>query len=220
MPAPKCELDHASPWQLLIATILSAQSTDKGVNRVTPDLFSRYPTPGALARAPQEEVEVVVKSTGFFRNKAKAIREASRLLHEEFGGEVPKTIAEMIRLPGVARKTANVVLGTGYGIPSGIPVDTHVIRLSGLLGLSDEKDPVKIERDLCALFPEEEWIATGHRLVLHGRYLCTARNPDCPRCPLNEICPSAQRPPEGSVDARARREGELVEAKGELPEEG
>jgi endonuclease III len=190
MPAPRVELDFADAWQLLVATILSAQSTDKNVNRVTPELFARYPTPQALADAPQEAVEEVVKSTGFYRNKAKAIRAASRALVDEHGGEVPRTMDEMLELPGVARKTANVVLGSAYGIATGMVVDTHAGRVAKRLELTEHTDPKKVERDLCELFPQESWIDMGHRLVLHGRYVCTARNPACPSCLVADVCPS------------------------------
>lgn len=214
IPSPKTELDFGNAWQLVVATILSAQSTDKMVNKVTPILFARWPTPDALAGASQEDVEQVVKSTGFFRNKAKAIRAASRVVVEKFGGEVPRTIEEAMELPGVARKTANVVLGSAYGIATGIVVDTHVQRVAQRLTLTEQKDPVKIEQDLCALFPRKTWIDTGHRLVLHGRYVCLARRPLCERCPLNELCPAAERPPEGKWIDRAEVERKIVETRG------
>ena len=197
MPAPRCELDHANAWQLLVATILSAQSTDARVNQVTPELFRRWPDPASLGAASQADVKEVVKSTGFFRNKARAIRETSRALADEHGGQVPRSLEALLELRGVARKTANVVLGVAYGLPSGLVVDTHVARVAQRLGLTREEDPVRIERDLCALFPREEWVATGLRLVLHGRYLCTARKPACARCLFNELCPSREQPGEG-----------------------
>lgn len=215
IPEPRCELDHRSPWELLVATILSAQSTDRTVNRVTPEVFRRWPDPAALAAADRAEIEAVVKSTGFFRNKARAIQEAARVIAAEHGGQVPREMDAMLALPGVARKTANVVLGTAYGIASGIVVDTHVSRVAARLGLTRETDPVKIEADLCALFQERTWIDTGHRLLLHGRYVCLARAPLCERCPLNEPCPSREAAPAGAVKARAQRERELVEARGE-----
>ncbi len=218
MPHPPCELDFASPWQLLVATILSAQSTDKMVNRVTPILFGRWPSPAELAAASQEDVEAVVKSTGFFRNKAKAIREAARLVAERHGGEVPRTVEELVELPGVARKTANVVLGTAYRITAGITVDTHAGRVARRLGLTREEDPAKVEQALCELFPREAWIDTGHRFVLHGRYVCLARKPRCARCPLAELCPSAEADGEGSWELRAAREGAVVASRGEPPE--
>ena len=197
IPEPRCELDHANAWQLLVATILSAQSTDARVNQVTPELFRRWPDAASLGAASQEEVEAVVKSTGFFRNKARAIREASQALAERHGGEVPRSLEAALELRGVARKTANVVLGVAHGLPTGIVVDTHVARVAQRLGLTRDEDPVAIEQDLCALFPRDEWVATGLRLVLHGRYLCTARKPACERCPFNELCPSRERPGEG-----------------------
>ncbi len=190
IPEARCELDHESPYQLLIATILSAQSTDKLVNSVTPELFRRWPTPHDLAEATQEEVEEVVKKTGFYRNKAKAIRGAALKLVRDFGGEVPKTLEEAITLPGVARKTANVVIGTGYGIAVGFVVDTHIARVAKRLGLTEHDDPKRIEADLCALFPQTQWIDLGHRLLLHGRYRCLAKKPQCDGCPLADVCPS------------------------------
>lgn len=216
LPSPKCELDFHTPWQLVIATILSAQATDKLINRVTPVLFARWPTPRALADAAQEEVEEVVRSTGYFRNKAKAIRAASQVVADRFGGEVPKTMEEITELPGVARKTGNLVLGTAYRITTGIIVDTHAGRVARRLGLTTEEDPVDVEQDLCAAFPREAWIDTGHRLVLHGRYLCTAKAPRCASCPLAELCPSREAKGEGSWEARADAERRLVEARGEL----
>lgn len=215
IPEPQCELDFRTPWQLLVATILSAQSTDRMVNKVTPVLFQRYPTSAALAAASQEDVEALVKQTGFFRNKAKAIREASRLVEENFAGEVPRTLEELVTLPGVARKTANVVLGNAYGLASGIAIDTHAGRVSRRLALTAEEDPVKVEKVLCDLFPREDWVNIGHRFVLHGRYICLARTPKCGACPLNELCPSANAPPEGHVDARAAAEWRIVSTRGE-----
>ena len=210
IPEPECELRFETPWQLLIATILSAQSTDATVNRVTPQLFRRWPTPEKLGRARQDAVEKVVKSTGFFRNKAKAIRAASQKVTEEHAGEVPRDMDEMCSLPGVARKTANLVLGTAYGIPSGILVDTHARRVAQRLELTQATDPVEVERDLCAVFPKRSWIDTGHRLVLHGRYVCKSRAPLCAGCPLNEVCPSAESAAEGRWTERARSEAALV----------
>ena len=190
VPEARCELNFRDGFQLLIATILSAQSTDKAVNAVTPALFARYPTPAALAGAALEELEVIIKRTGFFRAKSKSIRGAAQKLVEEFGGEVPRTLEQLTTLPGVARKTANVVLGTAYGIASGFVVDTHVARVSQRLGLTHESEPAKVERDLCALFPRERWVDMGHRILLHGRYTCLARAPMCAECPLNELCSS------------------------------
>lgn len=214
LPEPRCELEAASPWQLLVATILSAQSTDKRVNLVTPELFATYPTPAALAVARREDVERLVKSTGFFRNKAKAIQGASRLLVERHGGEVPRTLEALVELPGVARKTANLVLGTSYGLASGIVVDTHAARVAQRLGLTQESDPVRIERDLCARFPRASWPDTSHRLVLHGRYVCLARKPRCSQCPLAELCPSREAEPEGTWTARAVGERDVVASRG------
>jgi endonuclease-3 len=215
IPDPEVELDHGNAWELLIATILSAQSTDKTVNRVTPELFRHYPTPAELGAAPQEAVEAIVKSTGFFRQKAKAIREVSRIVAEEHGGEVPKTIDALTALPGVARKTANVVLGAAYAIASGIVVDTHVGRVARRLGLTRQEDPEKVEQDLCAIFAKKSWIDIGHRLLLHGRYLCLSRKPDCARCPLAEVCPAREAAPEGRWTERADREQKLVASHGE-----
>lgn len=208
IPDPHVELLFESPWQLLVAVILSAQSTDRTVNYVTPELFRRWPTPEALAAAAQEEVELVVKSTGFFRNKAKAIRGASQMLIDRFGGSVPRTLEQLVEVPGVARKTANVVLGAAYGLTSGIVTDTHAMRVAQRLGLTREEAPEKIEADLCRLFPESHWIALSHQLVLHGRHLCTARAPGCSRCALNELCPSRQAPPEAAWPERADAEAE------------
>jgi endonuclease-3 len=215
LPNPPCELDFASPWQLLVATILSAQSTDKMINKVTPALFARWPTPAALAAASQEDVEEAVKSTGFFRNKAKAIRGAAAGVCERFGGEVPRTVEELTSLPGVARKTANVVLGTAYRIGHGIAVDTHVGRVARRLELSEHDDPEKVEADLMRLFPQSEWIDTSHRLVLHGRYVCLARKPRCERCPIAELCPSREGElPASSWSERADAERERVLTRG------
>ncbi|MBI3549305.1 MAG: endonuclease III [Elusimicrobia bacterium] len=188
-PNPTCELDFKSPLQLLMATILSAQCTDKRVNMVTPALFKKYPDAKSLAAAEPSELEAVVRTTGFFRAKAKSIRETARLLVERFGGKVPRTMEELLVLRGVARKTANVVLGTAYGIAEGVVVDTHVKRLSFRLGLSEATDPVKIERDLMALVPRKDWIFFGHAMTWHGRRVCFAVSPNCPGCLLNTVCP-------------------------------
>lgn len=211
IPRPHVELAFGDPWQLLVAVILSAQSTDKRVNLVTPELFRRWPSPQALAEAEIAEVEEVIKSTGFFRNKTKAIRGASAMLVERFGGEVPRSMSELLELPGVARKTANVVLGSAFGIAAGVVTDTHAMRVAGRLALTPHEEPEKVEADLCQLFPAETWIRLGHRLVLHGRYVCVARAPDCTRCPLNELCPSRLVKPEGTWEARAAREAEEME---------
>jgi endonuclease-3 len=189
-PEARVELRNTSPLQLLIATILSAQCTDERVNQVTPALFRTWPDARALARAPLPELEKVIRSTGFFRAKARSIVSCCRALLERHGGEVPRTIEEMVRLPGVGRKTANVVLGAGYGIPSGIVVDTHMARVAGRLGLTKQTDPVKIERDLVAVIPREEWIFFSIATILHGRYVCQARLPRCGTCPLSPHCPS------------------------------
>lgn len=219
LPEPQCELDFASPWQLLVATILSAQSTDKMINKVTPALFQKWPTPADLARASQEDVEIVIKSSGFFRNKAKSIRGAAAMLTEMHQGEVPQTVDELTRLPGVARKTANVVLGTAFGIASGVTIDTHAGRVSRRLQLTEHDDPVKVERDLMDLFPKSAWIALGHRFVLHGRYVCLARKPKCDACPLNEVCPSREAAAKGTWKARAELEAKTVAARGAVDEE-
>jgi endonuclease-3 len=190
-PDAKCALDFESPLQLLIATILSAQCTDERVNKVTPVLFARYPTVQALAEADREELEGIIHSTGFYRNKAKNVQEACRRIVADYGGEVPNNMAELLTLAGVARKTANVVLGNCYGIADGVVVDTHVKRLSERLGLSTQTDPEKIERDLMALAPQDEWIDLSHLLIFHGRRVCDARKPRCAACPLSTLCPSA-----------------------------
>jgi endonuclease III len=191
-PKATCELDFQNAYQLTAATILSAQSTDKRVNLVTPALFKRYPTPARLARADLGALEKLVHSTGFFRQKAKSLVRMAQTVVSEFGGEIPRTMEEMVRLPGVARKTANVVLGSAYGIPSGVVVDTHVTRVAGRLGLTRETDPVKIERDLMEVAPRERWIDLGHQLIWHGRRICHARKPECDACPLAPVCPSAE----------------------------
>jgi endonuclease-3 len=214
IPEPRCELDHRDAWTLLMATILSAQSTDRTVNSVTPALFASWPTPRALAGAPRGEVEQAVHRTGFFRNKAKAIQECSRELCERHGGEVPRTLAALVELPGVARKTANVVLGVAWRIAEGVVVDTHVTRVARRLGFTEEDKPEAIERDLMAALPRAQWIDGGHRLLLHGRYLCTAREPQCAQCPLNELCPSRAAPAQGSWEMRASRERDLVGTSG------
>ncbi len=213
-PAPQVELDHHDAWQLLIATILAARSNDRTINTITPELFRRWPTPADLAAAAQQDVEVVVKRSGFFRNKAKAIRKTAQALVTEFDGEVPATLPELTTLPGVARKTANVVLNSVFRIPSGIIVDVHVTRLVERFGFTTTKDPVKIEALLCALLPQTSWVDVGHRIVLHGRHVCTARNPQCSRCPLNEVCPSASAEPAGTWAERSQWERVLTESRG------
>ena len=191
-PNAHCALDFKTPFQLLVATILSAQCTDKRVNMVTPALFKRYPTPAAMSEAKPEELEEMIKSTGFFRNKTKSLLAMSRAVAEEHGGQVPDTMEELVRLPGVGRKTANVVLGNAYDKNEGVVVDTHVGRLSARLGLTKQTDPVKVEQDLVKLFPREQWTMLSHLLIEHGRQICEARRPKCEVCFLNDICPSSQ----------------------------
>lgn len=219
IPEPRCELDHKDAWTLLVATILSAQSTDRTVNTVTPLLFEKYPTPAALAAAPREDVEEVVHRTGFFRNKAKAIQGASLAIAQQHGGEVPKDMAALMALPGVARKTANLVLGTAFRIASGVVVDTHVTRVAQRLGLSAAKTAEKIEQDLCQRLPQDQWIDGGHRLLLLGRYVCLAKGPKCEDCPLAELCPSRVGEPLGSWQQRAGHLQQAVQP-GEAPGEG
>ncbi len=190
-PDAHCALDHENPFQLLVATILSAQCTDERVNQVTPALFARFPTPEAMAAADRAELEELIRTTGFFRNKAKSLQGASALICQNFGGEVPQEMDELISLPGVARKTANVVRGVCFGLADGIVVDTHVKRLSQRLGLTQEKSPEKIEKELMTLIPAEAWIDIAHLLIFHGRRVCTARKPDCANCSLADLCPSA-----------------------------
>ena len=214
IPRPHVELAFGTPWQLLVAVILSAQSTDRRVNQVTPDVFQRWPSPAALAAAAPADVEEVIKSTGFFRNKTRAIIGASAMLVERFGGQVPRTMNELLDVPGVARKTANVVLGAAHGLASGIVVDTHVARVSQRLGLTIEETPEKIEADLCRAFAAEHWLGMSHRLVLHGRYVCTARAPACADCPLNELCSSRQEPPDDGWEPRAEREAKAMDERG------
>ena len=188
-PDAECALHHENPLQLLIATILSAQCTDARVNMVTPALFAKYPTAADFAEAPQEELEQLIQSTGFFRSKAKNIRACCRDLVEKHGGEVPRDLESLVQLAGVGRKTANVVLGTAFGIASGVVVDTHVGRLSKRLGLTRATQPEKIEQDLMAVLPKSEWVNFSHRMIHHGRQICTARKPRCGECPLNAECP-------------------------------
>jgi endonuclease-3 len=190
-PDAHCELDHEGPFQLIVATVLSAQTTDVNVNKVTPTLFERWPTAEALAAAPPGEVEKVIGSLGFFRQKTKSLVGLAKRLVEHHGGEVPKSLAELVQLPGVGRKTANVVLGVAFGAPEGVVVDTHVQRLSQRLGWTKHKEPPEIEQDLMRLFPREDWDAIGHTLIFHGRRICTARKPACSACPVNDACPCA-----------------------------
>jgi endonuclease-3 len=190
-PESRTALEFRSPFEILVATILAAQCTDERVNKVTPGLFRKYPTPAHFVRADRAELEQEIRSTGFFRNKAKSLIGASRRIVEEFGGAVPDLMEKLITLPGVARKTANIVLSAGYGKAQGIAVDTHARRLSQRLGLSKESDPDKIERDLLATVPRKDWLDFNSLLVDHGRALCQARKPKCPECFLRRLCPSA-----------------------------
>ncbi len=203
-PDAVVELDHRNAFELLCATILAAQSTDKMINTITPALFARYPDARALAGADPDELERLVHRSGFFRNKAKNLRAMAQALVDRHGGEVPTTMAELVELPGVARKTANVVLGSALGIDAGVVVDTHVSRLAPRLGLSTETDPVKIERDLMAALPQDAWTSFAHRLIWHGRRVCHARAPACGECSLAPLCPSADLPGRGEAAAAAR----------------
>jgi endonuclease III len=190
-PHPRAELDYSNPLELLVATILSAQSTDKTINIVTKELFKKYKTPKDYANADVLTFEQEIRSSGFYHNKAKNIIATAKILVDRYDSKVPNTMEDLLTLPGVARKTANIVLTNAYGIASGIAVDTHVKRLSFRLGLTKETDPVKIERDLMAVIPKEYWITTNQRMVLLGRYVCTAKKPLCDKCVLNKVCPSA-----------------------------
>ncbi len=190
-PDARCALTHRNAYELLCATILSAQCTDARVNLVTPTLFARYPTPFELAQANPDEVEEIIKSTGFFRNKTKSLIGMAEAVVADHGGEIPRTMEELRKLPGVGRKTANVVLGNAYGVNEGVTVDTHVTRLSGLLGLSRDTDPVKIEEELMRLYPQEDWGLLSHLLIFHGRQICVARRPKCGDCVLARLCPSS-----------------------------
>jgi endonuclease III len=191
-PDAKCSLNYNSPFELLVATILSAQCTDARVNLVTKDLFQKYKKPEDYLRVPEEELQNDIRTTGFFRNKTKSIRGASRKLIDEFQSEVPATMDQLLTLPGVARKTANVVLGNAFEITSGVVVDTHVSRVSQRLGLTKKTEPEKIEQDLMKLIPKKEWISFSHRVILHGRHICKAPTPDCENCVLNHLCPSSR----------------------------
>jgi endonuclease-3 len=188
-PDVRCALRHDNPFQLLVATILSAQCTDQRVNMVVPELFRRYPTPASLAAADRRDLEGVIQSTGFFRTKAKNIQAVSRVLAADHAGEVPRDLEQLVKLPGVGRKTANVVLGTAFGLATGVVVDTHVQRISRRLGLTEERLPAKIEQDLMHLLPRKEWIDYSHRVIHHGRQVCKARRPRCDECPLAAACP-------------------------------
>lgn len=189
-PAVECALTHTSPWELLVATILSAQCTDVRVNMVTPELFRRFPTPEAMAAASLEEIEQLIRTTGFFHNKAKSIQGAARKVIGEFGGQVPRTLAELITIPGAARKTANVVLGVCFGKAEGVVVDTHVLRISRRLGLAKAETPEKVEQELMRILPQQRWIGFSHQIIHHGRAVCDARKPKCERCNLEQLCTS------------------------------
>ncbi len=192
-PKAVCALNHRSAWELLIATILSAQCTDVRVNLATPALFAAFPTPKAMAAASLPELEELIRTTGFFRNKAKSIKGAGQVVEEEFGGKVPQTMEELLRIPGAARKTANVVLGSWYGIAVGVVVDTHVLRISRRLELTKETTPEKVEKDLMKVIPQNKWIDFSHEIIFHGRQICIARKPRCADCTLERLCNSADK---------------------------
>ncbi|HEV2647572.1 MAG TPA: endonuclease III [Acidobacteriaceae bacterium] len=192
-PQAVCALNHRNAWELLVATILSAQCTDVRVNLATPALFAAFPTPKAMAAASLPELEDLVRTTGFFRNKSKSIKGAGRVVTEEFGGEVPRTMEEMLRIPGAARKTANVVLGSWYGIAVGVVVDTHVLRISRRLELTKETTPEKVEQDLMRVIPQAKWIEYSHQIIFHGRQICVARKPRCADCTLERLCNSSDK---------------------------
>ena len=192
-PGVVCALNHKNAWELTVATILSAQCTDVRVNLVTPALFKAFPTPKAMATASLPELEELIRTTGFFRNKAKSIQGAGRVVMEEFGGKVPQTMEELLRVPGVARKTANVVLGSWFGIAVGVVVDTHVLRISRRLELTKETAPEKVERDLMKIIPQDRWIAFSHEVIHHGRQICVARKPKCVDCTLERLCNSGDK---------------------------
>jgi endonuclease-3 len=194
-PDAECALHHENPFQLLVATILSAQCTDERVNLVTPELFRQFPTPERLAQASPGDVERLIKSTGFFRAKAKSLLGMARKVTSDFRGQLPRTVEELTSLPGVGRKTANVLLGTAFGIATGVVVDTHVKRITHLLGLTRHSQPEKVEQDLMALLPRKEWVDFSHRLIHHGRRICIARRPRCSECPLLKLCPRVGLPP-------------------------
>ena len=205
-PDAHCELNFATPLELLVATILSAQCTDARVNQVTASLFKKYRSAVDFARADPATFEQEIRSTGFFRNKAKNILACCQKLVRDFGGTVPRTMEELVTLPGVGRKTANVVLGNAFGVP-GLPVDTHVLRLSGRLGFTESDDPVQVEQDLCALLPRKDWTMASHHLIFHGRRICFARKPACGACPVFALCPSAGMGENDPVKAAAMVKG-------------
>jgi endonuclease-3 len=188
-PDARCELEHRNPLELLVATLLSAQCTDERVNQVTRTLFRKYRTAEDYANAPEGELEALIRPTGYYRQKARNLRRAAQMLVERHGGEVPDDFEALQALPGVARKTANIIMGTAFGVPTGVVVDTHVRRVAHRLGLSDARDPNRIEEDLKALIPREEWIQASHLLVFLGRYICKARRPSCDECPVKDLCP-------------------------------
>jgi len=192
-PNAVCALQHRNAWELLVATILSAQCTDARVNMVTPELFRRFPTPADMAQAATPELEQMIRSTGFFRNKSKSLQGAGKVIAAEFGGKVPETMEELLRVPGAARKTANVVLGSWYDIAVGVVVDTHVLRISRRLELTRQEDPVKVEQDLMQVIPQKKWIEFSHQLIHHGRQVCIARNPRCADCTLEPLCNSSDK---------------------------
>jgi endonuclease-3 len=189
-PDVECALTHSSPWELLVATILSAQCTDVRVNMVTPELFRRFPTPQAMAKATLPELEELIRTTGFYHNKAKSIQGAARKIVSDFNGQVPQTLAELVTIPGAARKTANVVLGVCFGKAEGVVVDTHVFRIARRLGLAKGDSPQKVEQELMRILPQSRWIAFSHQLIHHGRLVCDARKPKCDRCNLEQLCES------------------------------
>jgi endonuclease-3 len=206
-PDARCTLDYRTPLELLVATVLSAQCTDERVNQVTPGLFTKYPNAAAFAQAPLEDLETAIHSTGFFRNKAKSIQACCRQLQERFAGQVPADLDILVKLPGIGRKTANVILGNAFQVP-GIVVDTHVSRVSQRLGLTAKQDPVKIEHDLMEVVPRERWVTFSHQLILHGRTICLARKPLCPQCPLQSWCDfflQSGRPGGSAASTRGRR---------------
>ncbi len=192
-PNAECALHHRNAWELLVATVLSAQCTDARVNMVTPELFRQFPTPNAMAEAPLPAIEELIRSTGFYRNKAKSIKGAAQKIVSDFGGNVPRTMAELLTVPGAARKTASVVLGVAYGLAEGIVVDTHVLRISRRLHLTRETDPKKVEQDLMKIIPRDRWISFSHEVIHHGRQTCIARKPKCAECPLENLCTSADK---------------------------
>lgn len=187
-PNVECALTHSSPWELLVATILSAQCTDVRVNMVTPELFRRFPTPAAMAKATLPDLESLIRTTGFFRNKAKSIQGAARRIVSDFKSQVPQTLAELVAIPGAARKTANVVLGVCYGKAEGIVVDTHVLRIARRLGVAKRETPQTVEQELMHILPQDRWIAFSHQLIHHGRQVCAARKPKCDQCNLEQLC--------------------------------